>query len=250
MLSWERQRKLLFITGVAVFLAALFGAYGFFALRKMPDCSNRVKDGDERGIDCGGNCIRICKEDAAAPVIHFARAVEVREGVWGAVAYGENRNSGAGSRSAPYLFKLYDEHNSLLYERRGVTFIPPRKVFAVFEGRMFSGDRIPTRATFAFTEEVVFERMSEPLLSIDTKDFEVGNHKSSLRTIVRNPTRIDINGIEVVALLFGADGNIVGASSTFVSALLAGDSAALIFTWPRELPRPARTEVLYTVPGR
>ncbi|HBV01488.1 MAG TPA: hypothetical protein DEF00_03835 [Candidatus Taylorbacteria bacterium] len=250
MLSWAEQRKFLFVGGVIVFLTAVFGVYGFFAFYNAPDCSNNSKDGDERGVDCGGGCARVCKADVNLPIIHFARALEVKNEVWGAVAYGENRNVGAGSRRAPYVFKLYDGKNLLLYERRGVAFIPPGKVFAVFEGKMLSGSRTPSRATFEFLEEPIFERMIEPILTIDTKDFEASEHGSSLKAIITNPTRTTVEGIKVVALLFGTDGNVTGASATLIASLLAGSSATLTFTWPRELERPARTEILYTVPWR
>lgn len=250
MLSWAQQRKLFFVGGIAVFFVALLGVYGLFAYYKAPNCSNNTKDGNERNVDCGGSCVRICPADAQLPIIHFALALEVEDGVWGAVAYGENRNVGAGSLDVPYVFKLYDAENLLLYERRGLAFIPPRKVFAVFEGKMFSGERVPTRATFEFLKEPVFERMTESRLALDTKDFESNKQGSSLRAIITNPTRTMIEGIEVVALLFGTNENVIGASATFVAKLPAESSATLTFTWPDELKRPARTEILYTVPGK
>ncbi len=250
MLSWAEQRKLLLLFWIVVFLVAILSVYGFFTFYRGASCSNNVKDGNERGIDCGGSCARVCRADVLLPVINFVRTLEVADGVWGAVAYGENPNAGAGARNVPYVFKLYDEENLLLYERHGIAFIPPRKVFAVFEGKMFSGSRTPARATFEFLKEPVFEHIVEPELSLDTKDFEADEHGSSLKAILTNPTRNTIEGIGAVALLFGTDGNITGASATFVSKLLAGSSAMLIFTWPRELEHPARTEILYTVPGR
>lgn len=250
MLSWAQQRKLLLLFWIAVFFVAVLGVYGFRAFYKGASCSNNAKDGEERGVDCGGSCSRVCRADVLLPVIHFVRVLEVTDGVWGAVAYGENRNVGAGARNVPYVLKLYDEENLLLYERHGVAFIPPRKVFAVFEGKMQSGSRTPARATFEFLKEPVFEKMSEPELSLDTKEFEADEHGSSLKAILTNPTRNIIEGIEAVALLFGTDGNITGASATFIQKLPAGSSATLTFTWPHELEHPARTEILYTIPGR
>lgn len=250
MLSWAERRKLLFWGGIIVFLFSVLSAYGLFAFYREPNCMNNTQDGDERGADCGGSCARVCRADVILPVIHFVRTLEVEKGVWGAVAYGENKNTGAGSRRAPYLFKLYDERNLLVYERRGAAVIPPRKVFAVFEGRLFSGSRMPTRATFEFSEEPVFEKMTEPEITINTKDFEANERGSSLQAVITNPTRDAVENIEVVALLFGPDGNVTGTSARLVKQLLAGSSAVLTFTWPQELARPARTEVLYTVSGQ
>jgi len=250
MLSWAQERKLFFISGVALFFVVVLGGYGLFSFYKAPNCSNNTRDGNERGVDCGGACLRVCRADVGAPIIHFARALEVEQGVWAAVASVENRNEGAGARRVPYVFKLYDAENLLLYERHGFAFIPPRKVFAIFEGQMKTGNRIPARAVFAFTGEPVFTRMSEPALTLSTKKFtslETGSH---LQVAVSNPSRADVLGIEAAVLLFGTDGNILAASATTVKRLRAGESLPLIFTWPRQLEDPARIEVFYTVPGR
>ena len=250
MLSWAQRRKLIF-TGGAVLLALLiFGVYGLVVFFDAPDCANGTKDGDERGTDCGGSCVRICRVDTVPPVVHFARTLQITEGVWGAVAYLENRNAGAGARFVPYRFKLYDEENLLLYERRGEAFIPPRKVFALFEGQMKTGNRIPSRATFEFLEEPVFVRMAEPDLTLVTKGFSAGPNGSLLEATLTNPTRAPVEGIEATALLFSGDGNVIATSATVVKRLPGGGSTMLAFTWPTELETPSRIEVLYTVPGR
>lgn len=228
----------------------VFGIYGLVAFYNAPDCRNNSQDGDERGVDCGGSCFRVCKADTIPLIVHFTRTLEVDKGIWGAVAYGENRNTGAGARNVPYVFKLYDAENLLLYERHGVAFIPPRKVFAVFEGQMQSGSRTPTRASFEFKAEPLFERMSEPALAVVTKGFSVTEAGSFLEATLSNLARAPIEGIELTALLYGRDGNVIGASATTVKKLAGEAHVVLTFTWPKELPNPARTEILYAVPGR
>ena len=250
MLSWSQQRKFFWVGGVVLILAVVFSAYGVFTFYNPPDCFNGSKDGDERGVDCGGGCARACKADTVPPVVQFARAVEVAEGVWGAVAYLENKNTGVGARDVPYVFKLYDEDNLLLYERHGATFIPPRKSFAVFEGKMLSGDRVPTRASFKFLQEPIFLRTEEPELVVTTRGFTTDARSSSLQAMVTNPSSDLVEGIEATALLFGPDGNVTAASATRISRLEGRAGAMLVFTWPQVLEDPSRIEVLYTVPGR
>lgn len=250
MLPWSTRRKVLFFGGVIVLLLAILGGYGSFRYYRAPSCTNGKQDGGERGVDCGGKCARLCRADAALPAIHFVRALPIEEGLWVAVAYGENKNTGAGARSVPYLFKFYDAKNLLVYERHGTAFIPPRSVFAIFEGRMPTGSRLPTRATFEFTDVPVFEKLTQPELAVDTKEFKADEHGSSLQAVVTNSARDTVSGIELVALLFGTDGNVIGASSTFIRELTGGKSVGLTFTWPKTLQQPARTEVLYTIPGR
>lgn len=250
MLSWAQQRKLFFVSGVVLFFIVVFSIYGLFAFYNAPDCTNGSRDGDERGVDCGGSCPRVCKADTVSLSMHFTRTLEVSKGVWGAVAYGENRNPGAGARNVPYVFKLYDAQNLLLYERHGTAFIPPRKVFAIFEGQMQSGSRTPTRATFEFKAEPEFVRMSEPALSVVTKGFTTDERGSFLEAVLSNLSRAPIDGIELTALLYGRDGNVIGASATTIKTLTGEAQSVLTFTWPDKLPNPSRIEVLFSVPGR
>lgn len=250
MFSWAQKQRILV---VVVPLGLVFLLVGVFLLimRNRPNCTNGQQDGNETGIDCGGSCQRLCPDTVAEPVVHFARAVPVGENLWGAVAYVENRNPVAGVRSAPYLFKLYDAANLLIYDRRGMAYLPPQKSTAIFEGAMRVGSRVPVRATFAFTEPLRFERMEEdPKLEIRGRHFEGASGVSRLEAQLVNLTDSVLSQVMLTALLFDASGNVFAASATVIQTLSAHASASLSFTWPQEFPAPpARTEILYsTVP--
>lgn len=247
MLSWAQQRKLIFLFTLLLIVGAAFGAYGLFAWMDKPSCFDGEKNGAERGIDCGGVCARMCPIDIEPPVVVFARALEIKEGLWSAVAYLENRNAGAGARNVPYRFKLYDADSLLIFERRGVTPIPPRKSFAVFESRMETGDRIPTRATFELLESPSFFRMTEPKLDLTTREFTTDASGSRLRAVLGNPSPAGISDIVATALLYDEEGNVIAAASTAVKKLAGQGSTDIVFTWPMELPIPDRTEILYSV---
>lgn len=251
MLSWSQKRKLAIIGGVLLALILFLVLPSLFILRNKPACTNGVKDAGEKGVDCGGACRFLCEGDALAPLINFARAVEVAPNVWGAVASLENRNADAGALRAPYALKLYDESNLLVAERHGEAYIPPKKVFAVFESGMKVGDRQPTRATFEFTGPIRFSRMTpEPVLEITGKHIEQEGTTARLIVVLHNPNLFLVGRIGLQALLYGDDGNVFAASATEVEGLSPGQSSNRSFTWSRALPDPARVEVLYTVPGK
>lgn len=248
MLSWAQTQKLKLAGGAALILAAAFAVWAL--LPERSSCSNGVQDGAERGVDCGGSCRLLCRGEARDPIVHFARAVPVSESVWGAVAYVENKNENAGASKTPYLFKLYDAENLLLYERRGEAYIPPGKVFAVFEGRMQTGSRVPTRAVFSFTAPPRFEVAApEPVLPIRNHRFSADEAGARLEARIANPTLSLIGEIDAAALLFDPSGNLFAASAATIRRLAPRGAAALVFTWPHFLETPSRIEILYTVPG-
>ena len=250
MRSWAQKQRLLFIVVPLLVFLLLAGIFSLIS-RNRSDCLNGRQDGDERGADCGGSCRLFCPGTATEPLIQFVRAVPVGGSEWGAVALVENRNGNAGAARAPYVFKLYDAENLLIYDRRGKAYIPPRKVFAIFEGDMQTGSRIPTRATFAFTEPPRFERMDEePSLQIRNKRFARADGVSRLEAVFQNPTPVSFGRVELTALLFDATGNVTAASGSVVAPLAARASAPLSFTWPQEFSTPSRTEIFYTLPLR
>lgn len=249
MLSWAQTQKLKLVVGAALIVAVALVLW--LLLPERSSCSNGVRDGGERGVDCGGSCKLLCRGEAIDPIVQFARAVPVAPSLWGAVAYVENKNENTGARNAPYAFKLYDEHNLLLFERYGAAYIPPRKVFAIFEGRMYAGDRVPTRATFAFTAPPRFEVIpDEVVLSVRNKRFFTTENGSRLEATLANPILSPLSEIEATAALFDQSGNIFAASATKLHRLAPSGTAALSFTWPISLNTPSRVEILYTVPGR
>lgn len=247
MLSWSQKKQFLFI--VILGCALIFAISVFFiSTRSKPDCFNDKKDGTERGVDCGGSCRLLCVGEASAPLIYFVRALRIDTGVGGAVAYIENHNQTVGARRAPYVFKLYDENNLLIAERHGEAFIPPRKVFALFEGQMFVGSRVLSRASFEFTVPPRFEVMPEaPALEFRNKRFKVTNTASMVQVELVNPLLTAVTGITATALLFDGDGTVFAASATEVPYLSSNATVALTFTWPSRLEAPARMEIFYTV---
>ncbi len=247
MYSWAEKRRAalfaIFIAGLFVFLISSWRIL-FYA---RATCSDGVQNNAERGVDCGGACSRLCEGEALPPLVHFTRAVETEKGVWGAVAYLENRTKGAGVARAPYVIKLYDAQNLLVAERHGVVSVPGETAFALFEGALMTGDRVPSRATFEFTAPLVFERVTPaPALRISSQHFE-SSAVSRLDAVLANPSLAALANISVTALLFGADGNVFAASETAVPSLSGLGSASLSFSWPRALPAPARIELLSRV---
>src|SRR3989344_5782318 len=61
----------------------------------------------------------------------------------------------------PYVFKLRDEKNLLVYERKGRLYIPPKTVFPVFESGIVTGERDVARAFFELENVSEWHRTDE-----------------------------------------------------------------------------------------
>lgn len=250
MFSWSQKRQFLFISGALFAAAAFFSVSVFLAWRKSPSCFDGEQNGGERGVDCGGSCALLCSGEAAEPIVNFVRALPAGEGVWNAAAYVENRNKGAGASRVPYLFKLYDDKNLLVFERRGETFIPPHAAFAVVEGGMRVPERIPARATFEFLAPPRFAVMEEqPLLEIRRRTWSEEDGTSRLEVLLFNPALSRVKEVQVDALLYDSRGNVFAAGRTVIKELSASSETSAVFTWQRVFQsEPARIEIFYQVP--
>ena len=55
--------------GVVVVLAGIIFSIFWSVFYRAPTCNDRVQNGDEKGIDCGGSCKNLCTSDALTPVV-------------------------------------------------------------------------------------------------------------------------------------------------------------------------------------
>ncbi len=244
MIAWATRRKLQYFGIIVAFIVVFFVIPFYIFIYKAPTCFDRMKNGSELGVDCGGSCRLLCSIEIKEPISRWdPRVFKVSSGVYSAIAYLENPNITGESLLAPYAFKLYDRQNILVAERSGTTFIPKGKTFAIFEGNIPTGERIPTRATFDFTSDLVWERntLPEPEVIVTNKALSREDTSPRVDATIKNNSLDRIGNIELVAIISDASGNAIGASRTFVETLERGESKQLVFTWPN--PFETKAEV-------
>lgn len=244
MIEWATRRKLQYFGIIVAFFVIFFVIPFYIFIYEAPTCFDRIRNGNELGVDCGGSCRLLCSAEIGKPVSRWdPRVFKVSPGVYSAVAYLENPNVTGESLLAPYVFRLYDKQNILVAERSGTTFIPKGKTFAIFEGNIVTGERIPTRATFDFTRDLVWERnlLPEPELIVTNKALSKEETAPRVDATVKNNGLDRVINIELVAIISDATGNAIGASRTFIENLEKGESKQVVFTWPN--PFETKAEV-------
>ena len=250
MVSWSTRRKSIYIGGTfLVFLFAL-ALPVLFITYKAPSCTDGLKNQGELGTDCGGPCSLLCKAHALDPIVHWQRAFKIKDTVYNAVAYVENPNLDSGIEKIAYRFKFYDSGNLLIYERQGGTFVPPKKIFGIFESNIPTGSRVPVRVLFEFLGSPVWKTnfVREPVLVTGNKVLSEQNGLPHLTASLQNPTGNPVYNIEVVAILYDALDNAIASSRTIVDSIPKGGVASLVFTWPEPFEKPVnRFDFTYRV---
>lgn len=205
-----------------------------------PLCTDGKQNGDEHGVDCGGSCSVLCKGEARAPVVLWARAFETAPQAYTAAAYIQNNNLDAGARRVGYSFQLFDADNKLVVDRAGVADLPPVSVVPIVEPGINVGNRTVARALFSFSTEPVWVKAGVlPKLAVSNQKLVAD--ASRLEASVSNDSFNDVRAT-VAAVLFDGDGVARAASKSTVS-VPARSSIPVVFTWGEPAQGVVRAEI-------
>lgn len=251
-MSWASRRQFKYLLGVLIFFGLIIFAFTYPLIFKKPTCFDGKKNGEERGVDCGGECMRVCLADTSIPNILWSRAFLVTGNNYNLVAFIENQNKDIAVKEISYVFKIYDTNNKLIGRREGVTYIPPNKQFAVFEPRFNSGENIVKSVSFEFTSEYVWVKKSSIIntLAVVSDNILMSENTSSpsLSARISNNSIYDVPGFDVIAILYDAEHNAINSSKTYVKGLNSNEKSTLLFTWPEPLSQsPVIKDILIQI---
>lgn len=235
---WAFWRRVQYITGLLIFFLIVGGGVYVRYFSVEPTCFDGRQNGEERGIDCAGACIRICAFDVLSPSVLWSRSFEVTPGQYNAVAYIENRNIDAGTTDARYTFSLYDGQG-LIVERSGSTILPPDSVYPIFEGRINTGARIPTQTFIELETDGLWlpAEYGREQFVVEERELTGADSSPRLTARIQNTALTDVQNLEIVATIFDAGGNALTASRTVVPLMGGREATDVVFTWPNPIAK-------------
>ena len=248
-LSWSSKRKLFYFSIVfgAIVVALVILIYPYF--NKEPTCFDKKMNGSESGIDCGGTCEKVCTQEALQLVTLWTAPFEVTPGKYNVMAYIENQNRESGIPAINYEFKLYDAENIFIGRTSGTTFITSNDRTAIFAPGVETGNRIPARATFQFTSFPTWLKISRDqrnALAVSAEDQLLSNpfDHPKLEAMIVNKTLTEMKNLEVFAILYDENDNVMNVSKTLIDVLPKNSKAPVVFTWPKPFAkRPTKIDI-------
>jgi hypothetical protein len=246
MVSWraKKQLSLLLIVMVPVIAAAFLVVYQFLPAQS---CFDTIQNQGELGVDCGGPCESCALKNPKTLTIFWARAVEVRENRFDAVAFVENANEVLSSPRIEYEFILFDALGPV-GSGAGTTFILAQERTHVIETNIET-TRTPSRVEFKVkSASWELDRGERFNVLVERRDYRVvmeDNRKfSTIETNVLNRSSFDLKEVDVYFTVLDDDANVLGANRVRVERLRAGESRLVKSIWPAELAgEVARIEV-------
>lgn len=236
-MSWgtRRRNNIIFFVFLILIIPIVVGAFLIFY--EKPTCFDGKKNGNEKGIDCGGSCVLLCTEDTLPPIVVWERYFKISEGNYNVATYIENQNPSAGAKEAKYIFELFNKEGVQIAEREGRVRLLPKSITPIIESGLFTGKQDVERMRFRFLEDVLFEKEEpiDPVLIIKNDRYYIDESLAGGPRVTASVQNISLNtvkNIEIVVLLYDIFDNVAGSSSTFIDEIKAEETKDISFTWP------------------
>ena len=238
-MSWAGRRKFSYLLIIFLFILGMLALLLRPYYTKAPSCFDGKMNGIELGVDCGGSCALYCSSQVRNPVILWSRIFPVTDTIYNAVAYIENQNPTAVGVNANYDFRIYDDHNLMIAERKGQTNIVPNTRQVIFEGGIDMGTHSPKRSLFIFDSIPAWYKSdinpSTLPIKIDNIREPIDFKNPKLTARVTNNDLKDFPSFKVSAIVYDQDNNAQAVSQTLVDPLPTGGSQDIVFTWPYDI---------------
>lgn len=239
---WALWRRLQY--GLSFFSIVLLVAAGTYRLYfySPGDCFDKATNGDERGVDCGGSCVRICASDTLPPKILWAESFNITGNQYNAVAYVENVNQVASAPLIKYKFEFFNGTQKV-GERSGETVLPPSSIYPIFEGRIALESEVITETILTIEPIEVWVPATIGRGQFKTTNLSLTGADTAprLAVTIENAELTVAKNIEIVATLFNAAGQPITASQTFIDALAGRSVKDIVFTWPNSISKTIRS---------
>ena len=235
------MRQLLFALGAFVLIGVFVAGFYFLYIFSPASCTDGVLNQTEEGIDCGGECARLCVAPNVTAL--WARSVRVAPGVYHAVALVKNPDTRA-TGDVPYTVSLFDDENILIAQREGTLRLLPGDIAPLFEANVVVGERPPARTfvDIGTGEFTTAERGTSPIrvLSWDF-DEEAGRLIASME----NQSTLNVGSVTVTALLMNDNELLINASQTVVEGFAPRERVDAVFTWQEPFSEsPTRVDII------
>ena len=239
---WAFWRRTAYIGGFFIVLLLLSTGVYFGFFHQTATCLDCRQNGDERGVDCGGACARVCAFEVTPPRALWAQSSRVTDGQYNAVAYIENTNIGVGSPEVTYTISLYDSAG-LIAERTGVTILPPDSVYPIFEGRITTGSRIPVRTEIVLETPELWLPAStgREQFVVESRELTGADSAPRLTARITNNELTEARNVEIIATIFDSRRNPLTSSRTLVENFAPRTTETVVFTWPEPIAKTIRS---------
>lgn len=252
-MSWAARRRFFILLIIGAIVVAFLTVVSIALFYKAPSCTDRVQNQEETGIDCGGPCSYLCREQQQPPTVLFTKAIKNGEGRVDIISLIENKNHNVAAKDVPYSITLYGTGQALVQKVTGTLDLLPGASVPVFVPGISSGKQKVVNA-FLKIEASAPRWFSMPVdMRIVPTVFNTMQSGATttprIEAVLTNPGLVSINNVRAIVLVHNDKKEIIAASATIVPTIPAQGQATATFLWNEPFSSaPAVIEVVPIIP--
>lgn len=245
-MDWQTRRRLLYALATLISMSALTLFLFKDVLFPPPTCFDGQKNGYESGLDCGGTCFLVCKNDVEPLTVPWARAIKVGEGTYDLVALISNKNINNASYATGYTFFVYNQQGDIIGKLMGTTTAPVDGDFPIIK-QAVQIPQVPAQVTMILDDTehyMVQEKPTSPTIRVANERYENIDNVSRVYATIINTKRVSMLNLPVRVILFDEKGNAYAVGETVIPLLDKEAVKEVTFVWNWTLPfSPTRIKV-------
>ena len=207
---------------------------GIFLISRIgaPTCNDGIQNQGEVGVDCGEPCALCDWQTQAELEIIFTQAIETQPGYVDLIAEIENPNQEFGGEVVSYKFNLYDSSDNLIVSKKGKSYILPEETKYIIEQKVLAEDKISrVELEIESVNWKEFKDYQSLELLIKNPDLRQSENSGQLSATLENRSNYDLDEVELYAVLFDKDSNVIGVGKTKVESVLSKENRYFEIIW-------------------
>lgn len=242
--KWSHNRRIVVILLICTILVSYIGLKIYQSLKVEPNCADSIMNGYETGIDCGGDCALLCKNEYKPLTIIYSNFFINAGGTYDLITLLENDNSNSAPRNISLIYEVYDNMGG----RSDDINISAKASHGNIIPVITSNFKINAAVAKISTKVSDYQMYKGELkYNLRLKDFEF--EKGSISKLRINYDSLsNVKGrIEILVLLKDSLGNIINHGMQSVESLNAGGNYTSYFTWNEEIKSEVATVMLMPI---
>jgi hypothetical protein len=242
LISRPFKQVIVFLAYCAV--AMLLGIAAYYAFFKAPEtCFDGRQNQNEQGVDCGGVCAAVCKENVSGADLEITEIAFVPGGNGQYDILGKiyNPNDEIGAASFTYAAELRDGSGEVLAVRSGTSYILPQENKYILELNL-AAQAQPATASLRISE-IEWARFSgyqeKPSINIYQKRYgpiSSGAGFSEAFGLLSNESPYDFRSIIVRVILRDNSGKPLAFNTTEMRTVRSHEERDFRLVWPSAFP--------------
>jgi len=226
---------------VAVVLLVILGIFfGLkWLLRTKPTCFDKIQNGEEEGVDCGGVCEVSCPTLKPQSKHLITKSVQISEGggKCDVVAIVDNPNTSLGAEHVPYDLKWGT------IDKKGEFYIYPDEERYVAEMNLPCQQGMSPSMNVGEPPQWQFLKADyrKPDLEISNSKFNYPQDNSyefaEVSGMITNLSPFDLKEVEIYAVIKDSSGTVIAINKTTVNSLLVNQRREFRIFWTHQFAK-------------